>query len=71
MIPLKPYNTRKPIRVKKFLNEGEGRQDIRSVLTLEQQEQVMDEFEKAAFAGLKPDQYVIYKFGINIPKAAA
>lgn len=42
-----------------------------SVLTLEQQEQVMDEFEKAAFAGLKPDQYVIYKFGINIPKAAA
>ena len=25
--------------------------------TLEQQEQVMDEFEKAAFAGLEPDQY--------------
>ena len=42
-----------------------------SVLTPEQQEQVMDEFEKAALAGLKPDQYVIYKFGINIPKAAA
>lgn len=42
-----------------------------SVLTPEQQEQVMDEFEKAAFAGLKPDQYVIYRFGITIPKAAA
>lgn len=25
--------------------------------TPEQQEQVMDEFEKAAFAGLEPDQY--------------